>query len=365
MPPLSAKYKYAVAIDLAKHHHVATIFDFKNMSQCESIKVPVTLKGLAKLAGCLQKYSDRPNDFIVGCEATGHLGETMLKRLQIQGYSVIRLNPTQVVQFRRGLGVRAKTDGLDANAMARQLAVIDAVPDLELDETAERLRRLTRLRLDFVEEQTSWVNRARALLNQLGPEIEVFFKDFTAFSTLEILIRFPSRKAIAEASVDELGEVARRSSHGIRGRDFAARLQDVAKHSIGLDDEWLIEEFRIVLRHLRGVVQTVSELENQINACTNAYLEKHSRTQGFETSLTPADFPIQATLTLGTLLGEMGRADRFETLPHLLSFFGWCPQTYESGMTSKPHPAMSRKGNRFARRVIFLQAIVAIRQVPE
>ena len=32
---------------------------------------------------------------------------------------------------------------------------------------------------------------------------------------------------------------------------------------------------------------------------------------------------------------------------------------------SNPHPAMSPKGNRFARRIIFLQAVVAIRSLPE
>ena len=107
MPPNT---QFTVALDLAKHQHVATIFDRQKLSRCEVIKIPVTAPGFADFTAWLQKYSCQPKDFIIGCEATGHYGETLLKRLQTQGYSVTRLNPAQVVQFRRGLGVRAKTD---------------------------------------------------------------------------------------------------------------------------------------------------------------------------------------------------------------------------------------------------------------
>ena len=201
---------------------------------------------------------------------------------------------------------------------------MDVKPDVKLDESAERLRRLTRLRLDFVEEQTGWINRARALLNQICPEAEPFFKDFTSPSTLAILTSFPSRQAIAKASLHKLSEVARRSSHGIRGLEFAKKLQAAARHSIGLDDPWLADEFVIVLRQLTHNVKTIEELETQIEARTKDYLEKHSQARGFQKMLTPADFPVKATLALGTVLGEIGCINRFESLPHLLSYFGWC-----------------------------------------
>jgi transposase len=363
--PISGRTRFTVAIDLAKHTHVATIFDTHKLHPCEVIKVPVTARGFTHFQTRLEHYSHDPRDFIIGCEATGHYGETLLKRLQSLGYAIVRLNPTQVVQFRRGLGVRAKTDELDAIAMARQLSVMDVTPDMTLSEPAERLRRLTRLRLDFVEEQSRWINRARALLNQICPELEPIFKDFTSPSTLAFLLAFPSRTAIAHASVEELSSVARRSSHGVRGVKFAKQLQTAAQQSIGLDDPWLAEELQIVLQQLAHVVTVVKQLEAQIATRTKDYLHQQSQVRGFQQPLTPSAFPVKGTLALGTLLGEIGSVDRFESMRHLLSFFGWCPQTTESGTMSNPHPAMSPKGNRFARRIIFLQAVVAIRWLPE
>jgi transposase len=49
----------------------------------------------------------------------------------------------------------------------------------------------------------------------------------------------------------------------------------------------------------------------------------------------------------------------------LLSYFGWCPQTQESGTLLKAHPKLSPRGNRFVRRVLWMWAIAAVRCVPE
>lgn len=118
---MAVAYKYTVALDLGKKHHVASIFDTESGQQQQSVKARVNEAGFSLLEHVLQTYSCDPADFLVGCESTGHVGETLLRRLQADGYTVVRMNPAQVVQFRRGLGRRAKTDKLDAEAMALQL----------------------------------------------------------------------------------------------------------------------------------------------------------------------------------------------------------------------------------------------------
>ena len=69
-------------------------------------------------------------------------------------YPIVRLNPAQVAQFRRGLGRRAKTDALDAQAMAKQLAIKSWSREVPISATTQQLQRLTRLRLEFVTEQS-------------------------------------------------------------------------------------------------------------------------------------------------------------------------------------------------------------------
>ena len=159
--------QFTVALDLAKRNHVARILDMTTGEISRPFNIPVNQDGFEAFEKTLATYSTDAADFLVGCEATGHYGETLLRRLQDQDYVIIRLNPAQVVQFRRRMGRKAKTDALDAEALAWQLAITETSPDEPVHQTQRCLQRMTRLRLDFVEEQGRWINRVQGLLYQV------------------------------------------------------------------------------------------------------------------------------------------------------------------------------------------------------
>lgn len=180
--------RFTVAIDLSKFKHTASLIDTSTGEMSQSLTFKVNEAGFRQFDQLLRSFSSNPNDFIIGCEATGHYGETLLRRLQAHGYSIVRMNPAQVAQFRRGLGRKAKTDVLDAEAMAKQLSVTDWVVDQALSQPLRQLRSLTRLRLDFVEEQSRWINRIRAVINQIYPEIEPLLKKLTTSVTSRLIL---------------------------------------------------------------------------------------------------------------------------------------------------------------------------------
>lgn len=356
---------YTVAIDLSKHKHTATILDTTTTSVCQTVAIPVSQTGFQRFEATLAAFSTNPEDFVIGCEATGHYGETLLRRLQDKGFPIVRMNPAQVVQFRHGLGRRAKTDALDADAMAKQLAIAEWTAEQPIGETTRRLQSLTRLRLDFVEEQSRWINRVRGLVNQIYPELEPILKHITSPTSLAILTHFPSRSLLANASVDEITAVVKQASRGSKREAFACQIQQIAQMSVGLDDPWLETELRLVLNQLTALNENVKHIEKNIKALTEQLLEEYTVNLNLEQPLTLRAFPCGDYLTIGTLLSEIGDISRFKSLKHLLSYFGWCPNTQESGMSSVAHPRVSRRGNRFARRIIWMMAIAAVRWVPE
>lgn len=362
---MAVEYEYAVALDLGKKHHVASFFRTEDGELQRTLRIQVNLAGFAGLERVLQSYSCNPADFIVGCESTGHVGETLLSRLKARGYTIVRMNPTQVVQFRRGLGRRAKTDELDAKAMAIQLAVTDFVPERQVSETARCLQRMTRLRLDFIEEQGRWVNRVRALINQIYPEVELSLKDITKSTALAILINYPSRKSLAEASPRKLTRIVEKASRGNKGRAYAKELISIARSSVGLDYPWLEAELRLVLKQLLSVLENIQSLEVEITSLTEQLLQERSEELAVDEPLTLDSFPIGTHLSIGTLLAEIGDVDRFQSVKHLLSYFGWCPNTKESGASKSLNPRMSHQGNRFVRRIVWILSIAAVRWVPE
>jgi transposase len=357
--------QFTVALDLGKWKHAISIYDTRDNNLCQSMTIPVNQKGFAKLQAALAKYSTQPTDFLLGCEATGHYGETLLRCLQAKGYALVRLNPAQVTQFRRGLGRRAKTDELDADAMSRQLAVGDFVPDHPLGDTARMLRRVTRIRLDFVEEHGRWVNRLAAVVNQMFPEVEPLLNGLAKPTTLAILTAYPSRRRLAEAPLSELTDVVLRASRRNKDKAYALTLKTAATDSVGLDDPLLEMELQILLQQVSITGQSIRELDEQIKELTEQMLFERSEELGLVRTLRLKDFPVGSYLSIGTLLGEIGCVERFPTQKQLLSYFGWCPNTKESGTQKSPNPRLSRQGNRFARRIIWMLAVAAVRWVPE
>ncbi|MBN2187198.1 MAG: transposase [Dehalococcoidia bacterium] len=53
------------------------------------------------------------------------------------------------------------------------------------------------------------------------------------------------------------------------------------------------------------------------------------------------DFPSEDVTSLATLIPEIEDTNRFPTLKHFLSHFGWCPQSFQSGNYRLEHPKMS------------------------
>jgi len=113
------------------------------------------------------------------------------------------------------------------------------------------------------------------------------------------------------------------------------------------------------------VRENVQSLEREIARLTEQLLQERSAELEVDEALTIESFPIGTHLSIGTLLAEIGAVDRFPTIKHLLSYFGWCPNTKESGSSKSPHPKMSHQGNRFVRRILWMLSVAAVRWVPE
>lgn len=249
--------------------------------------------------------------------------------------------------------------------MAKQLSVTDWIPAEELDQPLQQLKSLTRLRLDFVEEQSRWINRILALINQIYPEIEPLLKKLTSATSMTVLLHYPARQLLAEADLEELTTLVQKTSRQNKGREFAQLLQQTARTSVGLDDPCLEVELRIMMQQFITIADSIKRTEQEIRRVTDLVLHSYSERLELETPLTLKAFPYGNYLSIATILAELGDIQRFASLKHLLSYLGWSPNTQESGMSQVKHPRMSHRGNRFARRILWLMAVGAVRWVDE
>lgn len=140
----------------------------------------------------------------VGLEASGGYEREPIKALLDAGLPVRRLNPLRVRQFAQALGLMAKNDRIDAEAIARFVATVPQ-RDLARDPAREALAELVTTRRQLCDELTRCTNQAA---HACQPVVRRLAARRVARLKADILLL---DKAIAEAvAADE--RIARRTA---------------------------------------------------------------------------------------------------------------------------------------------------------
>ncbi len=133
-----------VGIDVAKQS-----FDVCVLPEEERLSLSYDEDGLRQLLGQLPKEGS----CLIVMEATGGYQRRLVAELTEAGHLVSVVNPRQVRDFARGLGVLAKTDRIDAAVIARfgqhaRPRIIEIAPEkqAELEQLVVRRRQLVNLR---------------------------------------------------------------------------------------------------------------------------------------------------------------------------------------------------------------------------
>jgi transposase len=170
----SYEMKYYVGIDVAKDKN-----DCLWLKDTESLKVktkvlPNTQAGFKTLRSWFEKnITTELSDIHVSLEATSIYHEGLAYALYHMGVKVSIVNPAQVRNFAKGLGVRNKTDRKDSHVLARYGALTNPrlwQPEPEAVRTLKALiSRLSALETDLQREQ----NRMEKAQISRGSEVVI------------------------------------------------------------------------------------------------------------------------------------------------------------------------------------------------
>jgi transposase len=240
------------------------------------------------------------------------------------------LNPLQAAQFRRSQGKRAKTDRLDAQALARFVAVRAPAPQPVWSEALMSLRELTRFRADMVQQRTTILHRLIGTVDLAFPELPHLLRDLRGPTSLKLLAGYPTAASVAEADPTVLQDLLHRASRGHFGPGRVAELIQTAKTSIASR----LAAGALALK-VGSLVHQVTALDQEIAS-------------------------LNKVTTLATLIAEAGPIARYPTAKQFVAHFGWCPVAIQSGAYKDSHPRLSQAGSRFVRRIVWMLAIHVI-----
>ena len=118
---VDARICTVVGIDVAKRRHVLCALDAPTGAVRQRPKtIEATADGYQEVCRWLAGWGE-PETLLIGLEATGCLWEPLYDALTQASYEVVILNPRQTAAWAASLGLRAKTDGLDAQTLAHGL----------------------------------------------------------------------------------------------------------------------------------------------------------------------------------------------------------------------------------------------------
>jgi transposase len=139
-----------VGIDIAKHS-----FDLCLLPQETQHSLNYDTQGLNQLHQLLPQ----PGTCLIIVEATGGYQQRLVADLVAAGHRVAVVNPRQVRDFAKGLGILAKTDRIDARVIARFGQHVRPRTIAENHEKQEELQQLVTRRRQLIDLRTAETNR--------------------------------------------------------------------------------------------------------------------------------------------------------------------------------------------------------------
>ena len=124
--------------------------------------------GIASLVPQLQEIAPQ----LIVLEATGSYQRAVVAALAAAGLPVAVVNPRQARDFAKATGQLAKTDALDARALAHFAEAVRPMPRPLPDAQADELRALLARRRQLVTMRTAEQNRLGSALPRLQPDIQ-------------------------------------------------------------------------------------------------------------------------------------------------------------------------------------------------
>jgi len=269
-----------------------------------NIEVLNTTEGIDDLIG---RVDDR--DVMFGIEGTGGYGRALCDRLINGGRLVVEV-PTRITGRYRAQAGHAKTDKGDAVAIARAV-LQDRGCGVTHEPVPEALRILVRQRQTLVEDQTAGINRIRARLVELDPDLEKTLKRVRGITVFTRFAQWP------EDTTGDLWRTALVSVIRIDGANCVTRL-----------------------RQIQALEKTIGKIMPQ------------------------AGHALQETVGIGlvgaaTILANTRDIGRFPTEGHYGRFCGTSPLDVSSGR--QEHHRLNRFGNRDINAVLRTAILTQIR----
>jgi len=279
-----------------------------------------------------------------------------------RGHTVYRVSSTKAHDLRRVLSRHAKSNGIDADTLAR-LPLVDPaglhplqLPDAARAALDRRVRACDRL----TQQAATHKRRIKDLVQQLLPASPLVGE--LGQADLAVLERWADPHALVAAGHARLQRLLATASAGQQSAHRAAQWLAAAHAALQLYGDHPAIAFTELAAEVTSEVRLLR--------ATQAELAAHARQrEACYRRVDPAALarrlPGLATIGGPALVATMGKASRFATAGKFRSFTGLAPKASETGQVDRKGQPITKAGNKLLRTTLVRAADHARRQDPQ
>jgi transposase len=311
----------------------------------------------AALAGCPEQTR-----LEVVIEPTGPAWLPIAVFFSARGHQVFRVSSQKAADLRRFLSRHAKSNGIDADTLAR-LPLFDPaglqplqLPGAERAALDRRVRATDRLTQTGADHK----RRIKDLVRQLLPATPLT-GDLGA-ADLAVLERYADPNALIRLGMTRLTALIIKASHHHQGAERASQWLQAAQTSLALYEGHPAADFASLAAEVATEVRLLRATQAELAAHA---AEREARYQAVDPAGLARSLPGLADVGGPALAACMGDPARFRHGKQFRSYTGLTPKASETGETDRKGQPMSKAGSSLLRTTLVRAADTARKQDPQ
>jgi len=295
-------------------------------------------------------------------EPTGPAWLPIAVFFQARGHVVHRVSSAKAADLRRFLSRHTKTNGIDADTLAR-LPLFDPdglqplrLPDAEQAALDRRVRATDRLTRAGAEHK----RRIKDLVRQLLPMTPL--AGDLGVADLAVLERYADPNALIRLGAKRLTALIEKASHGHQGVDRAQQWLDAARSAVELYAGHPAVAFTDLAAEVATEVRLLRAVQTELADHARAREDAYRWVDPLELA---RSLPGVAEISGPALVAAIGDPSRFPTGKAFRSYTGLVPKASETGDTDRKGQPMSKAGSSLLRTTLIRAADNARHQDPQ
>lgn len=342
------KEHYVLAIDVAKGKSMVSLISSCGEVLISPYEINHNLNNFKNLDERIKKLNVF-NDTAVIIESTGIYQMPVKRFFKENNYNLYVINPIYSKMYKQNLR-KTKTDKEDCLKLAELFFMKDFKEYIDQDQFYLNLNALSRKYNTLIEAQTRLKNEFRNVVYEVFPEYEKSFKKKLIFSntSLEFIKKYPHADIISNTRIDALANTmaklnGRHEKYYLKKAKLIKEYASNSYPSVSRNDE-KVNNLIITIELLLSYIKQIENLKSKL-------INKAKRSYMFNL-INSIDGIGEFTTSL--IIAELGDISRFDNIKQLTAYCGLDPSIKQSGSSINIGGPISKSGNRYIRRILFV-----------